>query len=204
MWARDSAGLSRPISPVLGRLRLTACVDLSAELADDVWVHPGVEVRRSTVAGDGLFSTTRLDADVVVIRLGGRLVSTAELHHLFTAVADDAYIDTVAFGVDTHIVLPPGTTAHYVNHSCEPNLWSVSAYELATRRPIDPNDELTIDYGTISDDATFRMECLCGAASCRGVITGFDWRRADLQRRYARHWSPGLQRRIDSDDRPGG
>lgn len=177
-------------------------MDQSSELADEVWVYPGVEVRRSTVAGDGLFSTIQLDADVIVIRLGGRLVSTAELHHLFAAAGDDEYIDTIAVGVDTHIVLPPRTTAHYVNHSCEPNLWSVSAYELATRRPLDPGDELTIDYGTISDDATFRMECVCGEPSCRGVITGDDWRRADLQRRYALHWSPGLQRRIDSSARP--
>lgn len=174
----------------------------SAELSDEVWVRPSVEVRRSSVAGDGLVAATQLDADVVVIRLGGRLVSTAELHHLFAAASDDDYIDTVAVGIDTHIVLPPGTTAHYANHSCEPNLWSVSAYELATRRPIGPGDELTIDHGTISDDPTFRMECACGAACCRGVITGDDWRRADLQRRYAGHWSPGLQRRITSSARP--
>jgi hypothetical protein len=152
-------------------------MESSAELAGDVWVHPGLGVRRSPVAGDGLFSITRLDADVVVIRLGGRLVSTAELHHLFAAAADDAYIDTVAVGVDTHIVLPPGTAAHYVNHSCEPNLWSVSAYELATRRSIGPRDELTIDYATISDDTTFRMECACGswaasrAKKCRRLHT---------------------------------
>ena len=141
-----------------------------------------------------------------MIRLGGRLVSTAELHHLFAAAANnddiDDYIDTVAVGDDTHLVLPPGTIAHYVNHSCEPNMWSVSAYELATRRPLDAGDELTVDYGTISDDTTFRMECTCGAATCRGVITGEDWRRADLQRRYARHWPPGLQQRIDRSARP--
>jgi hypothetical protein len=177
-------------------------MDRTARPADDVWIHPCVEVRRSGVAGEGLFATTRLDADVVVIRLGGRLVSTAELHHLFAAAADGDYIDTVAVGDDTHIVLPPGTAAHYGNHSCEPNMWSVGAYELVTRRPVDPGDELTIDYGTISDDAAFRMECTCGAASCRGVITGLDWRRADLQRRYAHHWPPGLQRRIDSSARP--
>jgi hypothetical protein len=173
-------------------------MDRSAEPADDVWIHPCAEVRPSRVAGDGLFVTTRLDADVVVIRFGGRLVTTAELHQLFSAAAEAEYIDTVAVGDDTHIVLPPGTIAHSLNHSCEANLWSVSADELATRRPVDPGEELTIDYATISDDATFRMECTCGAASCRGVITGEDWRRTDLHRRYARHWPPGLQRRIDS------
>lgn len=108
-----------------------------AEPSDDVWVYPSIEVRRSTISGHGLIATTRLDVYVVVNRFGGRLVSTAELHRLFAATASDGYIETFAVGDDTHIVLPPGTTAHYGNHSCEPTTWPVSAYELATRRPIE-------------------------------------------------------------------
>jgi len=171
-------------------------MDRSPEPPNDVWVHPSVEVRASAIAGQGLFATAPLDAEVVVIRLGGRLVTTTELHRLFTEAADDQYIDTFAVGDDSHIVLPPGTTAHYGNHSCEPNLWPINAHELATCRPIDAREELTIDYATISDDAGFELECTCATASCRTVVTGEDWRRADLQRRYAGHWPPGLQRRI--------
>ena len=41
-------------------------------------------------------------------------------------------------------------------------------------------------------DATFTMECTCGAALCRGTITGHDWRRPELQQRYDGHWIPAL------------
>lgn len=90
----------------------------------------------SPIAGNGLFFATALDAGIVVVRLGGRLVDTAELHRLLTgATSSGEYIDTFAVGDDTHIVLPTGTTAHFGNHSCEPTVWPISAYELATRRP---------------------------------------------------------------------
>ncbi len=161
-----------------------------------VWVHPSIVVRSSAIAGGGLHARAPLPAGVVVIRLGGRLVDTATLHELFARAEPGEYVDTFAVGEDAHLVLPPGTTAHYGNHSCEPTMWPVGAYELATCRPVAAGDELTVDYGLISDDPTFRMDCDCGAAGCRRVVTGADWRRVDLQRRYAGHWPPGLQRRI--------
>jgi len=168
------------------------------EPPDDVWVHPSVEVRPSPISGRGLFATEPLPAGVVVIRLGGRLVDTAELHRLFAVAADDEYVDTVAVDHDTHLVVPSGTTAHWGNHSCDPTMWPVGTYDLATCRPIAAGEELTVDYATISDDATFTMHCTCGAAPCRTVVTGEDWRRPELQRRYAGHWPPGLARRIES------
>lgn len=112
--------------------------------------------------------------------------------------ADGAYVDTIAVGDDLHLVLPSDTTAHFGNHACEPSMWPQGAYEFATMRRVEVDDELTIDYGIISDDPTFRMDCTCGAATCRRVITGEDWQRADLRLRYAGHWPPGLQHRIDA------
>lgn len=170
-------------------------------LPDDVWTHPSVEIRTSAIVGDGLFAAEPLDADVVVIRLGGRLVTTAELHRLFDAADDGEYIDTFAVDTDLHVVLPSGTAAHFGNHRCDPNLWPVSALEIATRRAVESGEELTIDYGLISDDATFRMACVCGSERCRGEVTGEDWRLPSLQIRYAGHWPPGLQRRIEGDRR---
>ena len=156
-----------------------------------------MDVHASPIQGSGLFATSPIAADVVVVRLGGRVVTTAELHQLFDEAADGIYIDTFAIGDDTHVVLPHDTVAHYGNHSCEPTIWPTSAFELATRRRLDVGDELTVDYGLISDDATFQMDCTCSAATCRQVITGEDWRHHYLQARYAGHWPPGLQRRID-------
>jgi hypothetical protein len=42
----------------------------------------------------------------------------------------------------------------------------------------------------------FAMPCRCGSTLCRGRVTGTDWRRPDLQRRYGDHWVPGLLARI--------
>ncbi len=124
------------------------------------------------------------------------MVTTDELHRLFADAAEGEYIDTFAVGADAHIVLPPNTTAHFGNHSCDPTLWPVGAFELATLRAVDRGEELTVDYGTISDDPTFRLLCDCGSTRCRGVITGEDWRLRELQERYAGHWPPGLRDRI--------
>jgi hypothetical protein len=163
----------------------------------DVWVHPSLAVRPSPIAGAGLFATSALDADVVVIRLGGRLVDSAELTRILDAAATTGeYVDTLAVDLDTHLVLPSRTAAHFANHSCDPSMWPVDVFTLATRRPIAVGDELTIDYGTISDGAGFVMPCACGAATCRGTVTGEDWRLPELQRRHRGHWPPGLQRRI--------
>jgi hypothetical protein len=85
---------------------------------------------------------------------------------------------------------------HYGNHSCDPNLWHVGPYEIATRRPVRAGEELTMDYATQTGTPGFSMSCRCGAAGCRGEVTSEDWRRADLQARYAGHWVPALEARI--------
>lgn len=167
-----------------------------------VWVHPGVGRGRSPIDGEGLFARQDLDAGVLVLRLGGRFVSSSELEALLAdagAAADPnhRYVDTITVHDDGHLVLPAGTTAHWCNHSCDPRLWHTGPYDIATRRSIRTGEELTIDYGTNSGAAGFRMPCRCGSSGCRGVVTGDDWRRPELQARYQRHWTPALQARID-------
>jgi SET domain-containing protein len=158
------------------------------------WVDEAVIVANSVVHGRGLFTNADLDAGRIVIRLGGRLVSSRELERLLDESA--AYVDTVAVAEDVHLVLPSGTTVHYGNHSCDPNLWHVGPYEIATRRPVAAGEELTVDYGTQSAGAGFSMGCSCGAGRCRGVVTSEDWRRPELQAVYAGHWVPVLEERI--------
>ncbi|CAN5296515.1 SET domain-containing protein-lysine N-methyltransferase [soil metagenome] len=169
----------------------------------DVWLHPSVEVGRSAIEGKGLFATHNLAMATIVVRLGGRLVPSAELVELLAradAEPDGPYVDTITIYEDAHLVLPPGTVIHYANHSCDPNLCHAGPYELAARRPIRPGEELTVDYGTNSGADGFEMTCRCGSAACRGTITSEDWRRPDLQARYGDHWTPALRSRMD----PGG
>lgn len=84
-----------------------------------------------------------------------------------------------------------------LNHSCDPNLgWAVDG-TLVALRDVTADEELTVDYATYIDNPTFTMFCHCGTYRCRQVIEGTDWQIPQLQRRYAGHWAPALQRRID-------
>jgi uncharacterized protein len=164
------------------------------------WMDERLVVGDSPIEGRGLFFTDGLPAGTVVVRLGGRLVSSAELDALVRrAVADPdvPYVDTVTVYDDAHLVLPPNTPIHFGNHSCDPTLWHVGPYEVATRRDVTAGEEATIDYGTASGAEGFRMACRCDAASCRGEVTSADWRRVELQERYRDRWVPALQKRID-------
>jgi uncharacterized protein len=165
----------------------------------DCWLHQDVTVRASPIQGKGLFAVARVRAGTAVSLVGGRLVSGAELLAAFDAAARDPahpYIDTITVDDDLHLIMPPRRPNGYGNHSCDPNLWWIDTYTLAARRDIRPGEELTNDYATSSGIAEFRMDCVCGSPLCRGTVTGNDWQRPDLQRRYGDHWTPGLLKRI--------
>jgi len=55
--------------------------------------------------------------------------------------------------------------------------------------------ELTHDWCTTDDDS-YSVECNCGAPNCRKILTGKDWQRPKLQKRYAGYFSAYLARKI--------
>lgn len=130
----------------------TCCVEDRILPRTDVWIERLV-VRGSQIEGRGLAFTDGLPAGTVVLRLGGRLISSLELDALIRRADADpevAYVDTVTVYEDAHLVLPPNTPIHFANHSCDPTMWHVGPYEVATRRDVIAGEEATIDYGTVS------------------------------------------------------
>ncbi len=167
--------------------------------AGEVWIDRRLTIRESAIEGSGLFFSDDVPEDVVVIRLGGHLVNSIELNQLIcTADADPGapYVDTITVYEDTHLVIPAGTAIHFGNHSCDPTVWHVGPYELATRRAVTAGEEATVDYGTQSGADGLSMDCNCGFEHCRGRVTSDDWRRPELQERYRSHWVPALHARI--------
>lgn len=165
----------------------------------DVWLDPRLHIDSSPIEGQGLFATDVIYAGEVVIRLGGRLETSAELNALIAAADQDpagVYVDSITIYDDAHLVLPPRSAAHYGNHSCDPSGWLSGPYAVSARRNLHPGDELTLDYGTFSGANGFQMECRCRSPLCRSQVTSEDWRLADLRERYAGHWSPALEERI--------
>jgi hypothetical protein len=66
-------------------------------------------------------------------------------------------------------------------------------------RAIQAGEELTHDWATTDDD-DYSVDCKCGAPNCRKTVTGKDWKRQDLQQRYAGYFSAYLSRKIGAID----
>lgn len=171
----------------------TGASDAGVPAPSECWLDPRITTGTSSIDGTGLFTTAVIPADVVVVRMGGRLVSSAELDDLLIRSATGGgYVDTIVVAEVRHLVLPPGQTLHYGNHSCDPNLWWSGSYTLASRRPIRAGEEVTNDYAMSTGRESWAMPCACRSRSCRGVVRGSDWRRRDLRERYGDRWVPEL------------
>ena len=83
----------------------------------------------------------------------------------------------------------------YSNHSCDPNLGVRGEITFVAMRDIRAGEELTHDWA-MTDDDDYSVECNCGAPDCRKTLTGKDWQRPDLQKRYAGYFSAYLARKI--------
>ncbi len=158
--------------------------DVRSAYRSDDWIDLRVEARPSPIAGRGLFATAAIRAGEVVVIWGGDVVEVYRK-------------GCVAIGEAVYLGGAPGPS-DLMNHSCEPNVWMQDEVTLVARRDIAAGDEVTIDYALFQGDEawTARWRCRCGAARCRGAVSGQDWRSAELQTRYGRHFSPFINERI--------
>jgi SET domain-containing protein len=162
------------------------------------WVSPKARKGgRSTIAGRGLFAVEAIAGGEVVAVKGGHIVDTAtvlalpeRLQETDIQIADGLHL--VALTDDEY-----ETVMLFVNHSCEANVGIAGNVVLAAMRDVAAGEELTLDYCLFdSSPSATPMVCRCGAPACRKVITGEDWRRPELQQRYAGWFSRYLADRM--------
>ena len=108
-------------------------------------------------------------------------------------VADDLFIAPDSAGRREGSML-------FTNHSCDPNIALQGQIVFVAMRDIVPGEELTHDWAT-TDDLDYSIRCHCGSPRCRGMVTGRDWMRPDLQARYRGWFCWHIQRRIDALER---
>lgn len=109
--------------------------------------------------------------------------------------------DIAGHGWFTETALASGSAvdvdAGQLNHCCDPSLaWDGDGAGLVAFRDVAAGEELTIDYATCSTDPAMLVRCHCETYRCRQMVTGDDWRIPEVQRRYAGHFAPQVQRRI--------
>ena len=139
-----------------------------------IWVHA------SAVHGKGVFATRQLAAGERVIEYVGEVISMAQAiarhphdpsnpDHTFYFHLDDGRVIDALHG---------GNDSKWINHSCRPNCVpdeDRGRIFILTRRPVFKGEELTFDYGLVSDEPMSvalkaRYACRCGAKKCRGTM----------------------------------
>ena len=157
---------------------------------------PKTEVRESPIHGRGLFATTKIDKDEIVAVKGGHIVNREQLKKEIAPV-----LGPVEIQIDDNLCIAPVTPEEregsmlYSNHSCDANLGMRGEITFVAMGDIPAGEELTHDWATTDDD-DYSLKCKCGAANCRGTLTGKDWQRPELQKKYAGYFSAYLAAKI--------
>ena len=155
------------------------------------------EVRPGPIHGRGLFAKLPVAAGEIVAVKGGHILSAGAWQELERQlgpaeiqIADDLFIAPVDPASRDGSMI-------FSNHSCDPNIGIQGQVVFVAMRDIAAGEELTHDWAT-TDDLDYELECNCGSPACRGVITGRDWMKPELQERYRGWFCWFLQRKMDT------
>lgn len=159
------------------------------------YISKKAAVKGSAIHGQGLFAIAPIARDEIVCAKGGYIFDRETLR------AMPEWYRAAEIQIAKDLFIGPLNEADragsmiFSNHSCEPNIGVRGQIVFVAMREIEPGEELTHDWA-MTDDDEFEMECHCGRASCRKIITGQDWRRQDLQEKYRGYLSAYLAERI--------
>src|SRR6267378_4404959 len=157
---------------------------------------PKTEVHESKIHGRGLFAVTDIAKNEIVAVKGGHVVDRKTLREKITP-----RLGSVEIQIDDDLFIAPVIEEErelsmlYSNHSCDPNLGMRGEITFVAMRDIRPGEELTHDWA-MTDDDDYSLKCNRGASNCRQILTGKDWQRPALQRRYAGYFSAYLACKI--------
>ncbi|MEJ2587000.1 MAG: SET domain-containing protein-lysine N-methyltransferase [Deltaproteobacteria bacterium] len=156
---------------------------------------PKIEVRTSDLGGRGVFAVEKIHKDEVVAIKAGHIIHSDDIAGITASVGDYALQihDGVYLGPTSKDEIERMTI--FINHSCDPNIGFLGQIVYVAMRDIEPGEELCHDYAMERTD-DYSLKCCCGSGYCRGTITGEDWMRPDLQKRYGDRFSSYILEKI--------
>jgi hypothetical protein len=159
------------------------------------YISPKATVQDSPIHRRGLFAIAPIAKGEIVCVKGGYVFTRDVLGTMpewygaaEIPIADNLYIGPLRAEEREGSMI-------FSNHSCEPNIGVQGQIVFVAMRDIAAGEELTHDWAT-TDDEDYRMECRCGVATCRKIVTGKDWQKPELQEKYAGYMSWYLVERI--------
>lgn len=154
-------------------------------------------IKTSTKGGKGLFASENILADEIIAIRAGHFVNTDEAFRL------DKEIGDFSLQISDDFYICPATSeeideiAICINHSCDPSIGMDGQICFVAMRNIQAGEELCLDYAmAITGD--YKMSCNCGNSNCRKEVTGDDWKKEELQKRYGKYFSWFIYKKIHS------
>lgn len=159
------------------------------------FLSPKVVIReRSIHAGPGAFALQPISQGELVTVWSGFITHVTD----FDDLPEVQKRHSIQVEEDLYLVsFDPNEPADFINHCCNPNAGLSGQMVLVAMRHINTGEEVCFDYAMSDGSPYDEFPCDCGAETCRGSVTGNDWRNPELWERYHGYFSPYLQRRID-------
>lgn len=125
---------------------------------------PEIEVRKSKIAGRGVFALRDFKPGEIVFQWDLTNTLTDEQYAHLPA-EQKRYV--VRYRGEWIYMLEP---MRYINHSCDPNTVPMNGADVVIRE-IKAGEEITSDYRPVMPEGE-TMACHCGASTCAGTIVG--------------------------------
>ena len=159
------------------------------------YLNPKCEARPNKWGGCSVYALENISKDELVSLWGGKIIRRDELDPSMPRFTERVVqMDEDLFLLTAEQKEPNDC----FNHSCEPNLGFFGQIGLVAMRDIDAGSELTFDYAMSDGSPYDEFDCHCGNVNCRGKMSGNDWKRPELWKKYEGYFSPYLSRRIKS------
>ena len=124
-----------------------------------------IQIRKSSIHGDGVFATDRISCGDVILPVDDSRIVDSQ-HPVREDLGEDPeHCDYLPDGTTVLMQGPAG----YFNHSCSPNVFTYSADSkrfILAMRDIAQGEELLFDYSINAIEGDV-WACRCGAAGCR-------------------------------------
>ncbi len=137
---------------------------------DELHANFKLEVSPSKIHRWGVYALENIPPRRKVIEYTGERINRKETKRRSEEQSHMLYL----FTLDNYWTLDgavDGSGAEYINHCCDPNLWTVIRQGhilYMSKRPIRKGEELTVDYHFARN--VDKVLCRCGAGACRGTI----------------------------------
>jgi SET domain-containing protein len=164
------------------------------------YISAKVKVVISSVDRRGVFALKPIKKGEVVSVYGGHIITQKEYNKLAKSCFRHIHDYAIKVADGFYLVSSKGGRLEdddFFNHSCDPNVGIKGHLLMVAIRDIRPKEELTYDYSMTDADMDYAFKCNCQSPKCRKLVSGSDWLKPAIQRKYRGFFSWFVQDKID-------